>query len=320
MKVELILQNSNDGNIYDISELAETIEVSQSITGEAGKLTCTLQKDPNEICQLANGSYIRFKYDGQGIFFGYVFKIDTDESRNFKITAYDQLRYLKNADIYMFKNMTASDIFKKICTDYGLKYKIKVPSYYKPEPYVYDNKTLYSIIERGMNLASINEGAYYYIVDRFGTLTWSELSYEKTDVQLGSSSLMTAYQYEKSIDNDTYNQVKMYRDNKDTGRREIWYVKDSNNIKKWGVLQLLQKADDDQNEAQVKQTAQKWLKVKNRQTKTLKVEAEGVIECTAGRGIKFVLPSQKISTWMWIKSSTHTFNKYSHTMSLELEA
>ena len=39
------------------------------------------------------------------------------------------------------------------------------------------------------------------------------------------------------IDDDTYNQIKVYRENKDAGTREIWLVKDSNNmllfIKSW---------------------------------------------------------------------------------------
>ena len=40
------------------------------------------------------------------------------------------------------------------------------------------------------------------------------------------------YTYEKSIDKDVYNQVKLYRDNEKTGKRDVWIVKDSNNIKK----------------------------------------------------------------------------------------
>lgn len=319
MKIELYLQNSNSGIVYDIADIAEQIEVTQSIEGEAGKLTCILQKDPRNILNIANGSIISFIVDGTGFFFGYIFKIGTDANQNYQITAYDQMRYLKNSEIMSTSNMTASDIFKKVCQDKLLRYSVKVPSYYKPEAYLHDNKTLYAIIKRGMDLASVYENAHYFIIDRFGTLTWSELSYEKTNIQLGDKSITTSYTYERSIDDDTYNQVKMYRDNKDTGKRDIWVVKDSNNIKRWGILQMLKKADDSSNASQVSQTAQNYLKVKNRQTETLKLQAEGILDLTAGRGVKFVLSGEGINKWLWIKNSTHTFTKSRHVMDLELE-
>lgn len=319
MKLELYLQNSNTGKIYDISQVAEQVQISQTLDGDAGKLTCILQKDPNNQLQIANGSIISFIVNGTGFFFGYVFKIGTDADQNYKITCYDQMRYLKNSDVYTTANMTSSQIFEKICQDYSLNYTVKVPSYYIPQPYVHDGKTLYTIIKRGIDLADIAENAQYFIADRFGTLTWSEYSYEKTNIQLGGGSLMTSYQYEKSIDDDTYNQVKMYRDNQDTGKRDIWIVRDGDNIIKWGMLQFLKKADDDANAGQIRETAENYLKVKNRETETLKLEAEGILELTVGKGIKFVLPREGIDKWLWIKSSTHTFTKYSHTMDLELE-
>lgn len=319
MKLELYLQNSSTGKVYDISNVAEEIQVTSQLYGEAGKLSCLLQKDPNNLLQVANGSIVSFIADGKGVFFGYVFSIGTDADENYKITCYDQLRYLKNNDIIATANMTASDIFAKICRDYGLRYKIKVPTKYKPEPYLHNNKTLYNIIQRGMNLASVYDKARYFITDVFGTLTWSELSYEKTNIQLGGGSLLTSYKYEKSIDSDSYNQVKFYRDNEKSGKRDVWIVKDSNNIKKWGLLQLLKQADDDANSSQVKESATNYLKAKNRETETLKLEADGILELTAGKGIKFVLEREGINKWMWIKSASHTFTKYSHTMELEVE-
>lgn len=318
MTIELYLQNSETGKVYDISNIAEQVQVSQSLDGNAGKLTCILQKDPNNLLKISNGSIVSLIINKTGFFFGYIFKIGTDADENYKITCYDQMRYLKNKDVYTTKNLTASQIFEKICQDYSLRYEVKIPSFYKPEPYIHDNKTLYQIVNRGKELANINENAQYFIVDRFGTLTWSEFSYEKTNIQLGGGSLMSSFTYEKSIDDDTYNQIKIYRDNKDTGKRDVWLVKDNNNIKKWGTLQYLKKADDDANASQIRQTAENYLKVKNTETEKLKIQAEGILELTVGKGIKFVLDREKIDRWMWITSCTHTFTKYSHIMDLEV--
>jgi len=319
MNLELYLQNSETGKVYDISQISEQITVYSSIDGEAGKLTCLLQKDPNDLLRISNGSVVSFIVDGKGFFFGYVFRIGTDADENYRITAYDQMRYLKNQDVYATSNQTASDIFKKICIDKGLRYNVKVPTNYKPEPYLHDGKTLYNIIERGMNLASLYDNKKYFIKDNFGTVTWSELQVEKTNVQLGDNSLVTSYTYEKSIDQDVYNQIKLYRDNETSGKRDVWIVKDSNNIKKWGVLQYLKKADDNDNASKIKEKANNYLKRYNTETHTLKFEADGIIDLVAGRGIKFVLKRENIDKWMWIKSATHRFTKYSHVMELEVE-
>lgn len=319
MKLELYLQNSNTGTIYDISDVAGQIEVSSSITGEAGKLTCILYKDPNNLLQIANGSTIKFIVDGYGMFYGYVFMVGTDAEENYKITCYDQMRYLKNSDIMTTENMTASDIFAKICREYELEFEIRVPTSYIPEQYAH-NSTLYSIIERGMNSASLNDKKLYYIKDEFGTLVWNEIGNQKIEFQLGDNSILVGYKYEKSIDDDTYNQIKIYKEDKNAGTRKSWVVKDSDNIKRWGILQMLYKADDELNEAQLKQLGVNYLYVKNRQTEKLSLSALGVKEITAGSRIKFALEREKINKAMWVISAKHTFTKYEHNMELELEA
>lgn len=201
----------------------------------------------------------------------------------------------------------------------GLKYKVKVPTKYKPDACLHDGKTLYTIIERGMNLASLYDKKKYFIRDDFGTIIWSELGEEKTNIQLGDSSYVNSYTYEKSIDQDVYNQVKLYRDNEKSGKRDVWIVKDSNNIKKWGLLQFLKKADDSDNASKIKEQAQNYLKKYNAEVETLKLEADGIVDVVAGRGIKFVLARENINKWMWVKAATHRFTKYSHTMELEVE-
>lgn len=319
MDLKLYLQNSNTGIEYDISDITGQVEITSSILGEAGKLTCILYKDPNNLLQIANGSRVSFIVDGVGMFYGFVFTIGTDADQNYKITCYDQMRYLKNSDIRTTSNMTASDIFAKICQDYNLQYNIKTPTSYIPEAHVHNATTLYSIIEYGMNLASINDNKHYFIKDEFGVLTWSELGQEKTNIQIGDGSLLVGYKYERSIDSDTFNQIKVYQEDESAGKRISRLVIDSDNIKRWGILQMLHKADNDLNEAQIKTLGENYLKAKNRETEKLSLQANGVKELTAGKGIKFILERENINKWMWINTSKHIFTKYNHTMELEVE-
>lgn len=327
MKLELLLHNNINNKDYDLSYIAQKITVKKSVDGTAGQLTCILSKDPKQniknIDEVGNGSFIQFKVNNVGVFAGYVFKIGTDAERNYKITCYDALRYLKNTDIYTFKNgETASQIFEKICKDYDLKYKVATPISYIPTPYQFLDKSLYQIINRGLQGAIIADHTkYYYIIDDFGTIKLSEFGNEgeELSIQLGDMSMVTSFTYEKSIDNDTYNQVKLYRKNENSGNIDTWIVFNSANIAKWGVLQLFKQADDKSNEAQIKEQAQQYLELKNRETETLKIQAEGILGCVAGKRLRFVFNKEGINRWAWIKSSTHTFTKYEHTMDLDLE-
>ena len=320
MKLELYVQNSQTGKTYDISELAEPVQVYKSINGSAGKLTCILQKDPNDVLNISNGSRISFIVDGKGMFFGYIFSIGTDADGNYKITAYDQMRYLKNSDVMKFTGITASDIFANICQIYNLKYSIKSPTRYIPPDYPFQEQSLYAIIEKGMNLASINDKKIYFLIDDFGTLTWSEVSAEGSaiTIDLNEYSGVTSFTYETSIDKDTFNQIKLYRENKEAGKIDSWVVKDTTHIKHWGILQFLKNVDDNLNSAQVRELAEKYLIQKNRETQTLKLQGEGINECIAGQRIHFKLPSENIDKYMYIISSTHTYSKYEHTMDLEV--
>ena len=82
---------------------------------------------------------------------------------------------------------------------------------------------------------------------------------------------------------------------------------------------MLNKADDELNEAQIKSLAEDYLKVKNRETEKLTLQANGMKELVAGKGIKFVLEREKIDKWMWIITAKHMFTKHQHTMELEVE-
>lgn len=315
---KLYIRDSNNGNLMDITNLASDIQYTTELNGQAGKLTFLVPQDPNNILTLSNGSNVAFYNDDKGIFYGYVFTLGTDKSNNYKVTCFDQLRYLKNEEVYVTQNQTASQIFEKICQDNQIKYKIVTPTNYIPDPYLHDKKTLYAIIERGMQLANISDKKQYFIKDKFGELQWTELGKEKTNLVIGQESLLTDYQYEISIDSETYNNIKFVRDNKTTGKRDVWIFKDSNNQRRFGKLQYLEKADEEMNEAAIRDLGEKLLNLRNRETKTLKLDAIGVDELVAGSGFTFKLDKLNINEAMWIKSATHNYKDGIHTMTLEV--
>lgn len=320
MTYRLECQNSITGIVYDIVTLAGTISHQTSLGGQAGKLTVTLQQDPNGILEISCGSILRFLVDDIGVFYGYIFTMGRDATGIYQITAYDQMRYLKNKETYITSNQTASQVFERVCKDnfQDSQYKVIVPSSFIAPEYNHAGKTLYETIEYGIQQANINETKQYFVKDKFGVLQFTELSQEKTNLIIGDESLLTSYQYEISIDKETYNSVKIYRDNKKTGKREVWIEFDSSTQKQWGKLQTVIQAKEEQNEAQIKELANNYMKLYNRESQTMKLTALGRVELTAGSGFTFQLSDLAINQAMWITSATHTYENDYHTMSLDV--
>lgn len=91
------------------------------------------------------------------------------------------------------------------------------------------------------------------LYDDFGKLTLKSLSsmyvgvpgaYLMIDEETGQN-----FDYTSSIDENTYNKIKLTYDNKDTGKRDVYITQDSSNINKWGILQYfdtLQKGENGQ--------------------------------------------------------------------------
>lgn len=318
MVFELIIQNSNTGAVYDVTTLAGNIQYTTDLSGQPGKFTFSLQQDPNNILEISSGSIVSFAADKKGIFFGYVFIMGTDATGIYKITAYDQMRYLKNQETMYTENASASKIFEDVCTFAGLQYSVITPTSWIVPEYFHDKKSLYQIIENGITNTNINDKKQYFIKDDFGTLLFTEIGEYKTNLIIGDRSLLTDYKYEISIDKDTYNTVKITKDNEETGKRDVWIEYDSSTKKRWGKLQYLFAAGKDDNEAEIKQFAQNVLKAKNRETKTMKLNALGVRELVAGTGFLLQIDKLNIKQYMWITAATHNYEKDFHTMSLDV--
>jgi len=332
MIYEMLCQNSITGIVYDITTLCSGISYQTTLGGQPGKLTFSVLEDPGNVLEMVCGSIISFIVDGTGVFFGYIFEMDTDESGSYKITAYDQMYYLKNEEIYITSNETASDIFIRVCRDVFpstthegqvinvLNYEVVTLSSFIVPAYNHEDKTLYEIIEHGINQTNVYENMqnYYFIKDKFGTLQFTSLTNELTNLVIGDGSLLTGYHYKISIDKNTYNTIKIYRVNEKKGKWESWIQQDPSTQRQWGKLQMVEKVDSDLNEAEIRELANNYFKLYNRESKTMKLTALGYKEIVAGSGFLFSLEKLNINQYMWVTSATHNFEESYHTMTLDV--
>lgn len=320
--VELLIDNKN-GNVWDISEIAQDITWKTSRIERPGSLKFSLVKgSPFQSSEFTvnNGDIVRFRWENTNIFYGYVFTTEHKRDEEVQITAYDQIRYLLSKDTYVFSNVTATDVVRRIAQDFGLKTGTLEDTKYKIATMVEDGQTLLDIIDKALVLTTWNTGKIYVLYDDFGALALRDTTKLVHDFIIGDESLAHDYEYKSTIDSDTYNVVKLYRDNKDTGKREVYVAQDSANIAKWGRLQLYQSVDENKNEAQIKELLNQLIKLKNRETKSLKIDA--VIDDStvrAGHFIHVVISEQNIKQPFLIDECTHHFSNGEHTISLDLK-
>ncbi|MGG7176197.1 XkdQ/YqbQ family protein [Clostridium paraputrificum] len=322
MNIEMVVQNTNDGKAYDVSDIVSNIKYDSEIQDNPGKLTFTIN-NVEGVNYVSEGSPVSFKVNDNKVFWGYIFKIGKSKSHEVSITAYDQLRYLKNKDTYVTSGLTCEGIFKKICSDYSITSKVVHGSYYILPSRVNDNKTLAEIIQYAFDKTLIDTGDWFMMRDNFGTLEHINVWENRTNLVLGDESLLSDYSYESSIDDETYNQVKLVKENKKTKKREIYIVKDSSTINKWGILQYFERVDEEMNAAQIGERANMLLKHYNKPTKSLKLDCVGDLRVTPGCGVVLLIKDLEsevpYNKYVIVDKVSHSFENSSHTMNLEVK-
>lgn len=310
--------DNKDGNVWDVSQVVSDVTWKTSRIGKAGSLEFTLIESPDQhpAFKYSNGDIVTVQLDSTNVFLGYIFTIDGGRDEAVQITCYDQLRYLMANETYVFVNVTASDVVRRIASEFQLKLGQIDDTGYVLSMSQNDQK-LFDTICRALDLTLINSGKNYVFFDDFGALTVRNVEDLLLDFIVGDASLMTDYSHKVSIDEDTYNRIKLYKDNKETGKREIYQAYDSVNMARWGVLQLYQSVDENMNYAQIDDMLKTLSTTKNRETKAIKIDAIGDIRVRAGSYIRIQIEKYGINQPFLVDECTHRLGA-DHTMSLEL--
>lgn len=311
MNISLIINKGDEA--WELKNTIESINLNTGMYDSPGKCDFTLLDTKD----YPRGSVVSLMVDGKKVFYGYIFTSSIDSKGKTNIVAYDQLRYLKNQDTIYYEGKTSGQILEDICKKNNLKCKIVNPSSWVVLPYLHDKKTMFEIIKHSLDEAFRMENKLYIIRDNFGVIEHIDVAEQKTNLQIGTNSLLTDFSYQKSIDDDTYNVIKLIRDNKETQKRDVWQSQDSDTIKKWGKLQFLYSVDEHANEEQIKELADNILKVKNRETRKLSLSAIGFYNLKAGDGIKVKI-DDVIDEWFYLSSVSTSIKNNMATMDLEV--
>ena len=325
MKLKMVIYNNEKDVSFDVSKVVSDITITTYLEDTPGKLEFTvLCKSP---LSFSHGATVSVVLDGHKMFKGFVFKKScTQEPDKIKVTCYDQMRYLQNKDSRVFENVTSSQIFSQLCKDFVLKYKVVDPSSYVCPPRSEDATSLYDMIKNALDSTLANTGEWFFIRDNFGTLEHLNVKNCMRDEVLGDESYLTGFDYDSSIDEDVYTQIKLYRDNQETGKRDVFIVNDTVNggqkLKNWGILQLYEKIDEKYNLAQIEARALKMLKYYGSPRNSLTLHCLGVKEFFAGCIFKCSiskLGDTSIDSYMLVTQCTHKISEDYHTMDIKTE-
>ncbi len=312
MDVELLI--SHNGKLYQ-PLVEEGIQWTTERSGSPSILKFTVVKDQDISFQ--EGDAVRMKIDGKNVFFGFVFKKQRSKEHHIDVTAYDQLRYLKNKDTYVYENKTASQLIQMIANDFNLNLGSVEGTSYVIESRVEDNQSLFDIIQNALDLELQHKGEMYCLYDDFGKLTLKNIASMKLDLLINEDAAED-FDYTSTIDEQTYNRIKLTYDNEDTGEREVYIAKDSGNENQWGILQYYEKLQKGENG---KDKADALLKLYNKKTRNLKInDCFGDVRCRAGTMVivQLYLGDIKLSNYLLVEKAVHTFKNEQHLMTLHL--
>lgn len=290
--------------------------------GAAGKLIFTVKEDSR--VKITEGTAVKFGAEGRGLFYGFVFSQRRDREGLIQVTAYDQIRYLKNKDTYVYENKTASELLKMIADDFGLKTGEIEDTGYVIASRIEENVTLLDMIENALDLTYENSGKMFVLYDQAGRLTLK--SRDNMYVRSGAGYMIvneTAaenLEYLSSIDIDTKNRIKLAYDSGTSGKRELYIAEDKKNIGSWGVLQHYGTVKEGEN-GQAK--AEELLKLYNAKTRRLKIKgafggSETVVRGGSLIAVSLDLGDSSANGFMTVERVTHTFKSEGHFMDIEL--
>lgn len=310
MKVEIMIKR---GSQLCFPSVEEGIEWVTERRGVPGMLRFSVAEDAET--EFSEGDTVVLRADGQTMFVGFVFRMVKSGDGFVKLTAYDQLRYLKNRDSYVFEAMKASERIRMIAQDFGLEMGEVADTDYVLPPHVEEDAALIDMMLDGLDTTLTATGRLYCLMDEAGKLVLRPAGEMLVGLLLDAES-GEGYRWESSIDAQTSNRIKLVYEDAKTGARQVTIAQDLANMEKWGTLQHFERLTGGEN---ARSKADLLLALYNEPSRSLKLSGmAGDMRLRAGCLTAVRLEKIGLNGLMLVEKCRHLFRDGAHTMDLEL--
>ena len=259
------------------------------------------------------------------LFLGYIFRISPNKDGYTDVTAYDQIRYLKNTDTYTYENKTMTQLLRMIANDCQITAGADImETGYSIPSRIEEQKAYLDMLVSAKKLTIENTGKEFFLWDNFGEIALHDTEFFKIGLKITNVNAED-FSFETEIDSDTYNRIKLFRE-LDDGTREIFVKENTATQGQWGLLQYSDTLSDDENGDN---KADILLSQKNRKKRTMSIQgAFGDARVRGGTSLYvkletyanmgFTYQGRTFEGWLQVKKVVHHFSGGFHSMDLTL--
>ena len=163
----------------------------------------------------------------------------------------------------------------------------------------------------------MNTKQLYVLYDDVGKLTLKNINSMRVGLLIDADTGEN-FSYESSIDDQTYNKIKLVFNNEKTGKRELYVAQDGAKMNQWGVLQYFEEVQTSTGAAT---KADALLKLYNQKTRKLTIKnAFGDVRVRAGTAVMISLDLGDMiaNQFLVVDKVVHTVQNETHFMDLTL--
>lgn len=318
--INLTIYKNGSSSGIDITQLVESIKWAGRRGSPTRTLTVSLLDDDGykherSGIDVEEGWQCIFKYDGTELFRGIFMTQGNSDSKTGEYKAYDNGIYLSNnRDTFVYESKTATDVFKDVCTRFGLPTGDVASCSYSIPDLTKKKTTGWDAIEDALSLEFENTGTRFFVVSENGSLCLRKRKENILQWVLEVGANISKYKFTKSIEN-VKTRIKLLSDEGTVLAEE----KDAELESKIGIMQDVETPDETLNSAQIKALAKSLLQEKKTPSRKMTLNnVLGLPEVISGVGVFVIIPHISVSRTLYVESDTHTFKDNMHTMSLQL--
>lgn len=322
-----LVYNYNDEWI-DITNITGSYSRSDNIDSLGQEFNFTMAVNPLDVnfanYEIEIGSKVIMFSNNVPVFRGIIVSASRNGVNTINYKCFDYAFYLNKSEVLIqFNNVSVTNALTRLCSENNVTVGTitNIPTIVNK---VYNGTKISDVIKDLLKLATNETGNKYRLEMRDGKIFIEDYSELIVTATYTPANGATAFDVTKVIGSFSSNYsieemaTRVLVVSSSEKHTQIYgNVEDSQNIRKYGVLQKVEKVDK-KNKSQAVQIAKNKLKELNKVKRTFSVTLFGDDNVRSGRTLVFNQPDINLVGSFLVKNCTHEYNGMKHFMTLEL--